>query len=58
MYCHIQGHVICDDCYGHLLNTSRREVLCVTCGAGKYLVSRPVVLERVLGLLDEQILIE
>ena len=60
-----QGHIICQDCYNHLLNTlntrttrsGQKQALCVTCKGEKY-CGRPVVLEQVLGLQDDKILIE
>ena len=49
----IQGHIVCDDCFLHLRDTARKENkgLCIPCRS-LYLPDRPVVLERVLGLLD------
>ena len=49
----VQGHIVCDDCFLHLEETARKDNkgLCITCRS-LYLPDRPVVLERVLGLLD------
>ena len=54
----IQGHIICDDCLAHLLNTRKVDIKdrCVTCN--KNYSGRPTVLENVLGLLDAQIVID
>jgi len=48
-----RGHIVCDDCFLHLRDTARKDNkgLCITCRS-RYLPDRPVVLERVLGLLD------
>ena len=55
----IQGHIICDDCHSHLLNTrkGKKKDLCVTCKVEKY-CGRPVVLEQVLGLQEAGIVID
>ena len=55
----IQGHIICDDCYDHLLNTrkGKSKKACVTCKGENY-CGRPVVLEQVLGLQDDGIVID
>ena len=55
----MQGHIICDGCYNHLLSTreEKKKYLCATCKRKKY-CGRPVLLEQVLGLLDAEVIID
>ena len=59
IFIHVQGHIICDDCHHHLQVTAnkKRKNLCVTCRSENY-CGRPTVLERILGLLDDGVIID